>query len=171
MRLASLSDELDAITRDYDYGIVPGSATVFVKDTIAGIGRLDLTLLEGVIVVVELSDGGYKVASCSPLCNIDIALSTAQALQPHMNVQFESMENLLMTISPMFRERFQQTLFERLQSVQSLQTLQDDDKLPLDNDHTESPLSNITSTTNTFDHNTSPHTPSDIYDELHDWMH
>ncbi|KAG0163711.1 hypothetical protein DFQ28_011348 [Apophysomyces sp. BC1034] len=164
MRLASLSEELDAITRDYDYGIVPGSATVFVKDTIAGIGRLDLTLLEGVIVVIELSDGGYKVVSCSPLCNIELALTTAQEVHPHMNAQFESMENLLMTISPMFREKFQQTLFERLQSVQN------HDKTSLENGDAESPLSSINTTT-TFDHHSSTHTSTDIYDELHDWMH
>lgn len=35
-----------------------------------------------------------------------------------MEKPFESMENLLMTISPIFRERFQQALFDKLQSVQ-----------------------------------------------------
>lgn len=61
MRLGSLSAELDAITREFDYGIVPGSATVFVKDEVNGIGRLDLTLLEGVMIVLEVTDEGYKV--------------------------------------------------------------------------------------------------------------
>ena len=61
MRHALLCDELDNITRSYDYGIVPGSATVFVKDELNNIGRLDLTLLEGVMIVVEVSEEGYKV--------------------------------------------------------------------------------------------------------------
>lgn len=61
MRFNSLTEELNAITKDYDYGIVPGSAAVFVKDEVLGIGRLDLTLLEGVMVVIEVSDQGYKV--------------------------------------------------------------------------------------------------------------
>lgn len=61
MRLRSLNEELDAITRDYDYGIVPGSATVFVRDEIENIGRLDLTLLENVLVVIEVTDDGFKV--------------------------------------------------------------------------------------------------------------
>lgn len=61
MRLGSLSAELDAITREFDYGIVPGSATVFVKDEVNCIGRLDLTLLEGVMIVIEVTDQGYKV--------------------------------------------------------------------------------------------------------------
>jgi hypothetical protein len=61
MRHDSLSAELDAITGEFDYGIVPGSATVFVKDEINGIGRLDLTLLEGVMIVLEVTDRGYRV--------------------------------------------------------------------------------------------------------------
>ncbi|CEP14295.1 hypothetical protein [Parasitella parasitica] len=124
MRLGSLSAELDAITREFDYGIVPGSATVFVKDEVNGIGRLDLTLLEGVIIVLEVTDQGYKVTSCSPLCNVDPALSTAHTVQAHLESPFESMENLLMTISPMFRDRFQQELFSKLQSVQQQQQQQ-----------------------------------------------
>ncbi|ORE11442.1 hypothetical protein BCV72DRAFT_301017 [Rhizopus microsporus var. microsporus] len=121
MRFSSLSAELDAITKEFDYGIVPGSATVFVRDEVNNIGRLDLTLLEGVMIVVEVTDQGYRVTSCSPLCNVDPALSTAQNVQAHLEHNFETMENLLMTISPMFRERFQQALYDKLQSVQSQQ--------------------------------------------------
>ncbi|KAI8391744.1 uncharacterized protein BYT42DRAFT_485943, partial [Radiomyces spectabilis] len=117
MRLSSLSEELDAITREYDYGIVPGSATVFVKDEINGVGRLDLTLLEGVMIVIDVTDQGYRVTSYSPLSSLDTALTTAQTVQAHLEAPFESMENLLMTISPMFRERFHKALFEKLQSV------------------------------------------------------
>lgn len=61
MRHTLLCDELDDITHSYDYGIVPGSATVFVRDELNNIGRLDLTLLEGVMIVVEVSEEGYKV--------------------------------------------------------------------------------------------------------------
>ncbi len=51
------------------------------------------------------------------------ALSTAQTVQAHLEAPFESMENLLMTISPMFRDRFQQALYDKLQSVQTQQQL------------------------------------------------
>lgn len=54
---------------------------------------------------------------------MDPALSTAQTVQAHLEAPFESMENLLMTISPMFRDRFQQALFDKLQSVQTQQEL------------------------------------------------
>ncbi|CAO3590990.1 unnamed protein product [Absidia cylindrospora] len=67
MRFGTLAEELNSITKDYDYGIVPGSAAVFVKDEVMGIGRLDLTLLESVIVVIEVSRQGYKIASSSPI--------------------------------------------------------------------------------------------------------
>jgi hypothetical protein len=63
MRLGSLSEELEAITKDFDYGIVPGSATVFVKDEINDIGRLDLTLLEGVMIILEVTKQSYKVGT------------------------------------------------------------------------------------------------------------
>jgi hypothetical protein len=38
-------------------------------------------------------------------------------VQKNLEVPFESMDNLLMTISPMFRERFQQALYDKLESV------------------------------------------------------
>ncbi|KAL9539257.1 hypothetical protein MBANPS3_010372 [Mucor bainieri] len=117
MRHALLCDELDNITRSYDYGIVPGSATVFVKDELNNIGRLDLTLLEGVMIVVEVSEEGYKVGSCSPLSSTGTALATAQIVQKNLEVPFETMDNLLMAVSPMFRERFQQALYDKLESV------------------------------------------------------
>ncbi|GAN04475.1 hypothetical protein MAM1_0064c03935 [Mucor ambiguus] len=117
MRHALLCDELDNITQSYDYGIVPGSATVFVKDELNNIGRLDLTLLEGVMIVVEVSEEGYKVGSCSPLSSTGTALATAQIVQKNLEVPFETMDNLLMAVSPMFRERFQQALYDKLESV------------------------------------------------------
>jgi hypothetical protein len=48
-------------------------------------------------------------------------LTTAQTVQTYLEQPFESMENLLMTISPMFRDRFQQELYNKLQSVQQQQ--------------------------------------------------
>ncbi|KAF1796120.1 hypothetical protein V8B55DRAFT_1556503 [Mucor lusitanicus] len=198
MRLGSLSAELDAITREFDYGIVPGSATVFVKDEVNGIGRLDLTLLEGVMIVLEVTDQGYKVTSCSPLCNVDPALSTAHTVQAHLEAPFESMENLLMTISPMFRDRFQQELYNKLQSVQQQQQQQTsqpslihmDQQASLSLEHpaplqpvftsqpVHNPISTNTSTTTASAHNPDANTnstasnPNDLntFDELNHWI-
>jgi hypothetical protein len=64
MRASSLSKELDSITQDYDFGIVPGSAAIFVKDEEHYLGRLDLTILEGILIIVEVNDQGYKVSYC-----------------------------------------------------------------------------------------------------------
>ncbi|KAI9318789.1 hypothetical protein BX666DRAFT_1843501, partial [Dichotomocladium elegans] len=117
MRIATLTAELDAITRDYDYGIVPGSATIFMIDEKEGIGRLDLTLLEGVMVVIEVGDQGFKVTSYSPLYSGTTVMATTQTIVSHLNRPFESMENLLMTISPMFTQRFHELLYQKLQTV------------------------------------------------------
>ncbi|KAI8146970.1 hypothetical protein BJV82DRAFT_498713, partial [Fennellomyces sp. T-0311] len=95
----------------FDYGIVPGSATVFVRDKIQNMGRLDLTLLEGVLVVIDVTEAtGYMVTSCSALSSAGLSVSTARNVQSHTNAPFESMESLLLAISPMFCQRFQELL-------------------------------------------------------------
>lgn len=71
MRATSLSEELDSITKDYDFGIVPGSAAIFVKDEENYLGRLDLTILEGILVIIEVDDQGYKVRYCYSEAFID----------------------------------------------------------------------------------------------------
>ncbi|KAI7886908.1 hypothetical protein K492DRAFT_155391 [Lichtheimia hyalospora FSU 10163] len=126
MRLPTLSDELDAITHNYDYGIVPGSATVFVHDELEGIGRLDLTLLEGVMIVIEVGDQGYKVTSYSPLYSGSTTTAATQCVVANLNQPFETMESLLMTISPMFLQRFQELLYQKLDNVQQQQSSEND---------------------------------------------
>ncbi|KAI7848407.1 hypothetical protein BDC45DRAFT_523405 [Circinella umbellata] len=153
MRLASLNEELESITRDYDYGIVPGSATIFVLDEIEALGRLDLTLLEGVMIVVEVNNQGYKITSHSPLYSGASALATTQAILAHINQPFETMENLLMTVSPMFCERFQEVLYEKLQSVNQSQIV------PSQHDN-QSQQSTTTTTTTTTTPSFNPQRPS-----------
>jgi hypothetical protein len=75
MRATSLSEELDSITKDYDFGIVPGSAAIFVKDEENYLGRLDLTILEGILVIIEVDDQGYKVRYCYSEAFIDGVLA------------------------------------------------------------------------------------------------
>ncbi|CEG84676.1 hypothetical protein RMATCC62417_18444 [Rhizopus microsporus] len=116
MRRDILNDELDQLTHSYDYGIVPGSATVFVKDELNNLARMDLTLLENIIVVIEISEQGYKILSCSPLLTT-VDASSLRLVQKNMQVPFETMDNLLMTISPLFRQKFQKILDESLNHV------------------------------------------------------
>jgi hypothetical protein len=61
MAFILLDQELERLKYSYDFGIVPGSATVFYKDEMHNLGKLDLTLLEGVMVVIQVSDEGYTV--------------------------------------------------------------------------------------------------------------
>ncbi|KAL0083649.1 hypothetical protein J3Q64DRAFT_1748524 [Phycomyces blakesleeanus] len=117
MRQSSLSEELSAISHEYDYGIVPKSAAVFMRDETNGIGRLDLTLLEDVMIVIEVSNQGYKVTSVLPASDDIACKKAAKQVELHVDQLYETMESLLMSLSPMFCERFQQVLFEKLEAV------------------------------------------------------
>ncbi|KAI8088781.1 uncharacterized protein BX664DRAFT_331362 [Halteromyces radiatus] len=107
-----LDDELDAICKLYDYGIVPGSVTVFVRDKVKQCGQLDLTLLEGIMIVVDVSEEGFMVTSCTQIINEPKYVEALKVVQVHLEHVFDSMEKLLMTISPLFAAKY----IERLQS-------------------------------------------------------
>ncbi|KAI9283777.1 hypothetical protein BC943DRAFT_327033 [Umbelopsis sp. AD052] len=125
MRAASLSEELDSITKDYDFGIVPGSAAIFVKDEENFIGRLDLTILEGILVIIEVDDQGYKVLSCSPIYSFETTKSVLEHIEATLYKPFETMESLLMTISPMFQAKFQEALYNKLANINAPSTSND----------------------------------------------
>lgn len=61
MKLANIHDELLAIISEYKYGIAPGSTRVTSIDETRGTGQVELELLEGAVVVVEVSDRGFQV--------------------------------------------------------------------------------------------------------------
>lgn len=111
---------------------------------------------------------------------MDPALSTAQTVQVHLEAPFESMENLLMTISPMFRERFQQALYDKLQSVQAQQQ-QMGNPLSLQQPNSNATLhpqqlftsssSIIHPSTSASTNNTTNNNNNDIqFDELNNWI-
>ncbi|KAI8144918.1 hypothetical protein BJV82DRAFT_606692 [Fennellomyces sp. T-0311] len=160
MRLATLNEELESITRDYDYGIVPGSATIFVLDEIEALGRLDLTLLEGVMIVVEVNSQGYKITSHSPLYSGAAALATTQAILAHINQPFETMENLLMTVSPMFCQRFQEVLYQKLQSVHQQQMPEEQQQPPFPNNSSSYASSAPSTSSNPSLHNSASRNPA-----------
>ncbi|KAL0093062.1 hypothetical protein J3Q64DRAFT_1634015 [Phycomyces blakesleeanus] len=151
MKSLSLTQKLQGISQDYDYGIVPGSSTIFMRDEVNGIARLDLTLLEGVMVIIEVCDQGYKLCSYISLSATPSAFQAGEAIKEHVEVPFESMDNLLMTISPAFRERLERVLFDKLQDIHS------DPSLPV----THSPTPHSSSSTKL----------QDSFDDINDWIH
>ncbi|KAG1052749.1 hypothetical protein G6F43_005133 [Rhizopus delemar] len=108
--------ELDKLLYNYDYGIVPGSATIFVRDEVQKTVKMDLTLLENIMVIIEITNEGYKVLSCSPLSST-VQMSSLQLVQQHMETLFDSMENLLIKISPLFKDKFQKMLDDNLNGI------------------------------------------------------
>lgn len=68
-----------------------------------------------------------KVTSFSPLSNDETAVLGAQRVQSCMSTTFETMESLLMAISPMFCQRFREVLYQKLQAVHEQQQQQSSD--------------------------------------------
>lgn len=61
MGFEELDKTLDCICHDYDYGIVPNSVTVFVRDKVENVGRFELTLLEGILLIIDAFEDGFRV--------------------------------------------------------------------------------------------------------------
>ncbi|GAB5586983.1 hypothetical protein Unana1_01883 [Umbelopsis nana] len=141
MRATSLSEELDSITKDYDFGIVPGSAAIFVKDEENYLGRLDLTILEGILVIIEVDDQGYKVLSCQPLYSIETTKSVFEHIESIMYKPFETMESLLMSISPMFRQKFQEALYNKLADINDTSNNNISERQELQTETSQQPMS------------------------------
>jgi hypothetical protein len=58
-----------------------------------------------------------------------VTLAAAEQVQACVEREcFETMENLLMTASPLFREQFQSTLYDKLRQVQQLQLMDDEQR-------------------------------------------
>jgi hypothetical protein len=102
-------------------------------------------------------------------------------VEAHLETPFESMENLLMTISPMFRDRFQQELYNKLQSVQAQQQQQQHNTQSVDDLISLHPSlqpiftsepNNTSSQTNKSDTNLHTTTTNDLnsFDELNNWI-
>ncbi|KAI7872400.1 hypothetical protein BDF14DRAFT_1717201 [Spinellus fusiger] len=121
MRNISLDEEVKAISMEYDYGIVPGSVTLYTKDKTTSSIKLDLTLLENIVIVVEVSDRGYKIDSALPATTGAVCPKAAQHVHSFLGHTFETIENLLMTLSPLFCQCFQQVLFNKLLVLQGQQ--------------------------------------------------
>ncbi|RUS19234.1 hypothetical protein BC937DRAFT_87790 [Endogone sp. FLAS-F59071] len=122
MKLENIRDELLAIVGEYEYGIAPGSTRVCSIDETRGTGQVELELLEGAVVVVEVSDRGFQIISAKPAVppghNKSSVLSVDSpswdGVQAVVGHPFETMESLLMAASPKFRGNFQGQLFAKL---------------------------------------------------------
>ncbi|KAG4085735.1 hypothetical protein H8356DRAFT_1738833 [Neocallimastix lanati (nom. inval.)] len=83
-------------------------------------------LIENVWIVVKLSDSGYTVIDTfsekptfENLNDFNFSFGqnreAEEALYPYINFSFETMENLLHTVSPSFRGEFKDSLINKLQ--------------------------------------------------------
>ncbi|CAO3636915.1 unnamed protein product [Cunninghamella echinulata] len=72
---------------------------------------MELILLEGILVIIEASLEGYMVLSCTPLFKNSQEVNNALILvNSHIDEKFDTLDKLLITISPLFADRFIQHL-------------------------------------------------------------
>ncbi|KAI9204894.1 uncharacterized protein BJ171DRAFT_503968 [Polychytrium aggregatum] len=86
--------------------------------------RISLALLEGVDLVVSVSNAGFTIIQVDPASAEDHSLAEARPFNadPYLLKTFESLDALLNEASPLFRGRFQQRLFARLAEIQDEQS-------------------------------------------------
>lgn len=83
-------------------------------DAPAGVGAgLVLTTLEGLVLVLEVSEAGYLVVSSEQLATPATESALPPPSPPAANSIFESMESLLSEHSPLYRKAFANALFVR----------------------------------------------------------
>ncbi|KAI8929085.1 hypothetical protein BC831DRAFT_433938 [Entophlyctis helioformis] len=90
---------------------------------------LRFCLLEDIWCTVKLQANGFQLASADADADVDAAGTKAAmaAIQPHVQTTFESMDALLNTISPLYRDRFQSRLADRLASLAAARDADSDD--------------------------------------------
>ncbi|ORZ25061.1 hypothetical protein BCR42DRAFT_399302 [Absidia repens] len=191
MRFEALDKKLDAICKDYDYGIVPGSVTVYIRDRVQNTGRMELTILEGIMLIIDAFDEGFMVTSCTPFIDSPTMANSLKLVQDHLQYMFDTMDNLLMTISPLFAQRF----LDKIQTTCISPTLTDlpkalDDStittalpassssIPFNPLLTTSPssssspsLSSSSSTAAATHVHQSQQQTSNVYNDIFDWIH
>lgn len=62
-----------------------------------------------------------QITSYSPLYSTSDTIAATQSVVASLNQPFETMESLLMTISPMFSQRFQELLYQKLDDIREQQ--------------------------------------------------
>ncbi|KAJ3093219.1 hypothetical protein HK102_000020 [Quaeritorhiza haematococci] len=128
MKTESKWDELRNLVQEYAYGVrsvklilpdttstTPVSDGASVKTTPTrtdnlSVPEFELVLLEGSSLIVRLTDAGFVIVSSK--------ITPQEGDATHLFRPFESMDALLNTVSPMFRDRFHQHLAEKLSSLQ-----------------------------------------------------
>ncbi|RKP05289.1 hypothetical protein THASP1DRAFT_32874 [Thamnocephalis sphaerospora] len=119
---AAVEQELAALQRDFGYGIRGRITAAPQSESSAHATRFQLTTLEGVQVLVELSNRGFQVieatAAAGQCLDSDTSAVIATVCDDAANGHvYEGMEALLMTISPGFCTQFHQRLYAKLTTL------------------------------------------------------
>ncbi|TPX68713.1 hypothetical protein SpCBS45565_g02965 [Spizellomyces sp. 'palustris'] len=119
----SVWQELLNALKEYDDKVCSGSISLIESHDAASSAQrphLQLCILEGVWLVISLSDCGFTIISAHLATEaIETARTTLSKVLEFANAWFESMDALLSTVSPLYRGRFHQSLFDRLTALQT----------------------------------------------------
>ncbi|CAO3596272.1 unnamed protein product [Absidia cylindrospora] len=109
----TLDKTLDDICTEYDYGIVAGSVTVFIRDSIENYGRFELTILEGILLIIDAFEDGFMVTQCTPLVDTPTISDSLKLVQNQLEKKFDTLNKLLLAISPHFSQHY----WDKIQTI------------------------------------------------------
>ncbi|ORZ24747.1 hypothetical protein BCR42DRAFT_403566 [Absidia repens] len=109
----TLDKTLDDICTEYDYGIVSGSVTVFIRDSVENYGRFELTILEGILLIIDAFEDGFMITQCTPLFDTPTISDSLKLVQDQLEKKYDTLNKLLLTISPHFSQRY----WDKIQTI------------------------------------------------------
>ncbi|ORX77947.1 hypothetical protein K493DRAFT_296598 [Basidiobolus meristosporus CBS 931.73] len=104
-----LEEELLDATKNYTYGLA-AEGTVVSKTGESAVMKFEL--LEKVELLIELSDRGFTIAAVRSL--EDSPEGSDVEMKATVGTTFETMDSLLLTVSPAFGRRHSEELFRKL---------------------------------------------------------
>ncbi|CAH1766134.1 3230_t:CDS:2 [Entrophospora sp. SA101] len=134
-----VGQEISNVLKEYDYGIRPGSIKVLTSTSTTNnepqgplYSKFELISLENIKLIIKIFEEGYLIESFES--EDDVNEKDSETMKKWVNKPFESMEALLLTVSPKFGEKFHDALFSKLSNINAEQQSTDDKKNKNDND-------------------------------------
>ncbi|CAG8449654.1 1134_t:CDS:2 [Funneliformis caledonium] len=114
-----IKQELSNVLKEYDYGVIPNSIKILPTKSLNPDAHqsslFQLTLLENIKLIITIAEEGYIITEADP---VDVTVNEdLECAKKWINKPFETMEALLLAVSPKFGDKFHQALFSNLSNL------------------------------------------------------